>query len=509
MGSKSAPAELSTPNTAAYDTMQDVTVHGVQLTAGAHILRLAFDAVSGASGAAGGFNSIRFTPSAPSAISLVATDPNAAFPVLIDNAAPLDTGSFTITRSGPTDTDLWVNLALTGTALESFDYRGIGSAILIPAGSASVVATIRPSGEEGPLSDKTVVLNLAGGTFYTLATPQAATVTIHAGPAANGQILGEVFNDTNNNGTKDSGDAGIVDRTLYIDLNNNNSLDAGEISTLTDSSGDYQFRNLPAGTYKIRQVLPAAWTQSTPASDFGINVTLAASQIASGKNFGAHQTAVNSASISGTIFTDVNGNGVKDAGDTGIAGRTLYIDLNNNSKLDPGEQSTLTTGTSGAYQFTNLAAGTYKVRQVLPTGWTQTTPSNGFGWSVTLIANQTATGKDFGAHQTVVATASIAGTIFNDKNGNGTKESGESGLAGREVYIDLDNDSVLDSNEVFVKTDSSGNFKFTALAAGTYKIRQVLPAGSKQTTPSNGFGISVTLTAGQSATGKNFGAKSG
>ena len=34
-----------------------------------------------------------------------------------------------------------------------------------------------------------------------------------------------------------------------------------------------------------------------------------------------------------------------------------------------------------------MAAGTYKVRQVLPVGWSQTTPSNGFGINVTLTTN--------------------------------------------------------------------------------------------------------------------------
>ena len=45
---------------------------------------------------------------------------------------------------------------------------------------------------------------------------------------------------------------------------------------------------------------------------------------------------------------------------------------------------------------TGLAAGTYKLRQLLPTGWDQTTPASGYGISVTVASNQMATGKLFG-----------------------------------------------------------------------------------------------------------------
>jgi hypothetical protein len=173
--------------------------------------------------------------------------------------------------------------------------------------------------------------------------------------------------------------------------------------------------------------------------------------------------------------------------------------------LDANEKST-TTDSSGNYKLSGLAAGTYKVRQILPAGWTQTTPSNGYGISVTLSTNQNATGKNFGS-RTVPATASISGTVFNDLNGNGVKDAGDLGIQGRTVFIDLDNDLQLDANEKWTTTDASGNFILSALTAGTYKVRTLQPAGWAQTTPSNGYGINVTLSTGQKATGKLFGSR--
>jgi GH25 family lysozyme M1 (1,4-beta-N-acetylmuramidase) len=210
-------------------------------------------------------------------------------------------------------------------------------------------------------------------------------------------------------------------------------------------------------------------------------------------------------SIAGTVFNDVNGNGIKDTGEAGLANRSVYIDLDNDLVRDPNEKLA-TTDSTGKYKLSSLAAGTYKVREVLPSGWSQTTPSNGYGINVTLSTNQNATGKNFGCRQ-ASATASISGSVFNDLNGNGVRNTGEGGLGSRTVFIDLDNDYTLDANEKRTTTDGSGNYILSGLVAGTYKVRTLQPTGWAQTTPANGYGINVTLSTGQKATGKLFGSR--
>src|SRR5207249_2673617 len=97
----------------------------------------------------------------------------------------------------------------------------------------------------------------------------------------------------------DSGEVGISGRTLYIDANNNVLLDAGEKSVNTDASGNYNLSNLLAGTYKVRQILPAGWSQTFPLNGFGINATVTTGQTLANQNFGAKQnTTTNTASIS-------------------------------------------------------------------------------------------------------------------------------------------------------------------------------------------------------------------
>src|SRR5690242_17165466 len=100
------------------------------------------------------------------------------------------------------------------------------------------------------------------------------------------------------------------------------------------------------------------------------------------------------ATISGTVFNDANKDGKKQSTEGGLANWKVYIDANNNGKLDAGEKSITTTST-GAWSFGSLAAGTYVIRIVQQTGYTRTTPAGG-SYSITVSAGQTVSGKLFG-----------------------------------------------------------------------------------------------------------------
>jgi subtilisin-like proprotein convertase family protein len=78
--------------------------------------------------------------------------------------------------------------------------------------------------------------------------------------------------------------------------------------------------------------------------------------------------------IRGMAFQDVNGDGVRNPGEPGLSGWTIYLDANHNSKLDSGERST-GTASDGTYLFSDLAPGNYLVAQVTKPGWRQTGPN--------------------------------------------------------------------------------------------------------------------------------------
>ncbi len=85
-------------------------------------------------------------------------------------------------------------------------------------------------------------------------------------------------------------------------------------------------------------------------------------------------------SISGVKFNDLNGNGLRDAGESGIDGVTIYLDLNNDGQLD-GTDVFQITASGGLYSFSvtpdanksTIANDPYIVREVVPDGWMQTT----------------------------------------------------------------------------------------------------------------------------------------
>ncbi|MHB8974950.1 MAG: SdrD B-like domain-containing protein [Pirellulaceae bacterium] len=79
------------------------------------------------------------------------------------------------------------------------------------------------------------------------------------------------------------------------------------------------------------------------------------------------------ATISGAVLNDLNANGLKDGGELGQSGWTVYLDADGNGQLGTGETSAMTAG-DGSYSFNGLAAGTYTVAEVLQLGWQRTSP---------------------------------------------------------------------------------------------------------------------------------------
>lgn len=71
------------------------------------------------------------------------------------------------------------------------------------------------------------------------------------------------------------------------------------------------------------------------------------------------------------------------------------------------------------------------------------------------------------------------------------------------VYLDANNDGVLEPGEQVLRTDSHGRFTFRHLSAGTYDVRVVPQNGLVQTSPANGV-QQIPLTTGQHVSGILF-----
>ncbi len=72
-------------------------------------------------------------------------------------------------------------------------------------------------------------------------------------------------------------------------MNNSGSYVAGDPTTTTNSSGDFTFSDLAAGTYIIRVMRPSGWSQTLPTDNYGQHITITAGQNATGVLFGEEE----------------------------------------------------------------------------------------------------------------------------------------------------------------------------------------------------------------------------
>ena len=98
----------------------------------------------------------------------------------------------------------------------------------------------------------------------------------------------------------------------------------------------------------------------------------------------------------------------------------------------------------------------------------------------------------------------IAGTIFSDTNANASLDSGESGLSDYTAYIDLYSSGTNQGVDPSVVSGANGQYQFTDLAGGTYRLSQTVPPGVDLTTSAY---QSVTVGFNSNVAGKNIGYK--
>lgn len=174
--------------------------------------------------------------------------------------------------------------------------------------------------------------------------------------------------------------------------------------------------------------------------------------------------------IHGKVFMDSNGNGIMDAGESNISG----VLVNLTRLISPGvefQAGTESTDTNGNYSFTGISSGYYRIEE-FPVGSVQTSPANGKPQNVTLGVAEIRNGVDFGNQE--ISPGEIHGIKFNDYNGNGTMDQGESGIQGVSICIFTWRCTL---------TDPSGDYSFLNLSPGTYTVYEIMPSGYYPTTP--------------------------
>jgi hypothetical protein len=230
--------------------------------------------------------------------------------------------------------------------------------------------------------------------------------------------------------------------------------------------------------------------------------------------------------VNGTVYADVNGNGIFDGDDATAAGVFVYWDKNRNGTSDAGETRVMTDA-SGQYSLLvdlstlpGAPAGkaTYQIGVIPPTNeWIPTDPGGdavetvfaGPGSPPQVVNFFLNPPDDSGGGNGQLG--SILGVVFSDLDKDGTRDVGEAGLSGVRVFIDADESGTWDSaSEVSTITASNGSYFFGDVEAGLVRIDVHIPnegtaaAAWAVTFPALGY-QEVSLGAGGTASGVNFG----
>ncbi len=224
--------------------------------------------------------------------------------------------------------------------------------------------------------------------------------------------------------------------------------------------------------------------------------------------------------VTGTVYADLNGNGIFDGNDAFASNVFVYQDVNRNGVDDLGEQRVL-TDVNGQYTLTipAMQADTYAVGVIPPSDlWLPTDPGHdgvedvfaGPG-SPTQIVNFFLDPPNDAFPDGGIGPGSILGVVFNDLDGDGTRDPGDNGIEGFRVFIDANENGVWENaTEVSVLTSNLGSFSFSNVTPGLIRLDIVIPneglpsAAWSLTAPVLGY-REVTLGDGGSAEGIAFG----
>ena len=301
---------------------------------------------------------------------------------------------------------------------------------------------------------------------FTRSDPDVTNVNF--GYAEDYTISGTVYYDKDRSETLNNGEPGFDGITV-------NLLDeagATVATTTTKADGTHSFAKLPAGKYtvkvepsdllkKLEQTEDPDGTKDHTSGLVQVNYDNPSVQ---NVNFGY----ATNYTIKGTIYRDADRSETLEDGEKLYQGVTVdLLDASGNVV------ATTTTDAHGAYAFTNLEEGTYKVRvrkegpiaDLVQTEDPDGTKDNTSG-DITLELNDPIKENvNFG----YISDNSIFGTVYRDDNRSNSHNGGEAGYPEQTVQL-LDKDGQVIATTT---TDANGNYSFDNLPDGTYSVKVV------------------------------------
>jgi GH35 family endo-1,4-beta-xylanase/subtilisin family serine protease/subtilisin-like proprotein convertase family protein len=294
--------------------------------------------------------------------------------------------------------------------------------------------------------------------------------------------------------------------TVYVKDSAGNRVD----QFVTGADGNYYF-DVIGGNYTLGIDVPAGYHLNSE-NDVPLQ---------SGFRFSISPDAPisHTATLSGQVFADFDGDGVQNAQDGGVKNVVVYADVNHTGQFELGEPNTLTDQNGNySFQFTLDHSTIITVGVKTAPGWTTTNPASGFRDQLVELGVGDITHVNFGIKPPAVPTgqgnASIYGFVYNDVNGDGNQQdSFEFGIAGLTVFIDANQDGVFQADgpdmEVSAITSETGAYQFFDIppTVAPDKVRVAVNVDEDAfqiTNPLVGY-LDIMLVAGQVSSENTFG----
>jgi uncharacterized repeat protein (TIGR01451 family) len=434
-----------------------------------------------------------------------------------------------VTLSGNDQFGTPVSLTINTDASGNYTFDGLfppnGSGYTLTEGAIPPASGIFLQGKDAA--------GTAGGSIAVQDVTSGIALT--AGQQAPGYLFGEL-------------PQAAVSGTVYIDRNRNNTIDAtptdGRIAGVTlrlvtgadctsgttlqtvtsANDGTYSFSNVAGGgNYLVCETQPSGYgngveNPGTSATTPGANVIAIANLPSGGSS--ANNFGERVASVAGSVYQDYSAatpantnNGVRDSGEVGIA--NVPVTLTGHDINGAAVNVTLSTDASGNYVFADLLqsdATGYTVSEgaIPPASGTFLQGKDAAGTSggsiavqdvtsgIVLGAGTAATGYLFGE----LPIAPISGTVYVDRNRNGTMDATptDARIAGATLTL---RSGATCAGTVLATTssDASGNYSFSGIAAGsTVTICETQPVGyadgsvTPGTSAASGAANAITIT---------------
>jgi subtilisin family serine protease len=211
-------------------------------------------------------------------------------------------------------------------------------------------------------------------------------------------VNGTVYADVNGNAAVDVFDVPAGSMRVYYDSIRNGQFDPGEQFVTTNPDGTYSITIATAQdtNFTLGVDVQPGWAPSAPGGDLKTFFN-GPGDIINGQDFFLNPpddpTGSGFGNITGFVFNDIDGDGIRDPGENGISSVTVFIDegVDPNGVLDAGEVSVI-TGANGGYFIPNLAQGSYQIDVVSTPEQLQTPEFR----TVNLASGETRIGVAFG-----------------------------------------------------------------------------------------------------------------